>query len=283
MTSTIIDNRVPIEKTVEVIVKNDKGEEVKVIKRFQEYQITVKRNRKVDERKKWRKFGECESKTGLENTAYGDEQFLVLTRGAEVKEEEKDVVKCRICKKNHFTSKCPYKDALELSIQVIQYLQISTIILNQFLSFIFENKSIFSSSIIGTKIKNLGIIRSYYNNSTQPQKSEKEEKPISNKYIAPNLRGGYTGSAPSGSDVPSIMVSNLSQNATEKDLYELFGQFGPVSRVSIPKSMEGSSKGFAYVTYNHLDSAEKALKQLNGHRYDYLVLSLEFAKKKSLN
>ncbi|EAL67713.1 RNA-binding region RNP-1 domain-containing protein [Dictyostelium discoideum AX4] len=233
MTSTNIDNRVPIEKTIEVIVKNDKGEEVKVIKRYQEYQITVKRNRKVDERKKWKKFGECDNKTGLENTAYGDEQFLVLTRGAEVKEEEKDVVKCRICKKNHFTTKCPYKDALELT--------------------------------------------------TQPQKSEKEEKPISNKYIAPNLRGGYTGSAPSGSDVPSIMVSNLSQNATEKDLYELFGQFGPVSRVSIPKSMEGSSKGFAYVTYNHLDSAEKALKQLNGHRYDYLVLSLEFAKKKSLN
>ncbi|KAF2069177.1 hypothetical protein CYY_009500 [Polysphondylium violaceum] len=226
-----------VEKVSEVIVKNEKGEEIKITKRYQEYQVTVKRNRKADERKKWKKFGECADKTGLENTSYGDEQFLILSRKTESKEEEKDIVKCRICKKNHFTAKCPYKEALDLS----QKPQRAT-----------------AGGADGGEKKETG----------------------GSKYVLPSQRAGHVA-APSGNDIPSLMVSNLSDNANEADLRELFGSIGHVYKINIPKTLDGRPKGFAYVTYANLQDAEQAIKTLNGHRYDYLVLGVEFAKRKS--
>eukprot|EP01132_Coremiostelium_polycephalum_P006764 gene6764-8389_t len=227
-------SEVPEEKVTEVIVKNEKGEEVKVTKRFHEYQVVVKRNKRVDERKKWAKFSGVDDSNCLLNTSYGDEQFLKLSRNIESSEEIKDIVQCRNCKKNHFTAKCPYKDALELS-----------------------------------------------QKQTKSDREEKGGKDMQGgKYVVPSQRAGYQQIS---HDVPGLMVSNLSENATEQDLRDLFGQFGNVSKVNIPKTMAGKPKGYAYVTFNNLRDAEEAIKHLNGHRYDYLVLGVEFSRRRPIN
>ncbi|EGG24113.1 RNA-binding region RNP-1 domain-containing protein [Cavenderia fasciculata] len=224
---------VPQEKVQEVIVKNEKGEDVKIITTYREYQVLVMKNKKVDERKKWGKFGETNEANCLSNTSSGEEVFLTLSRNSVSEEEKKDVIQCRNCKRNHFTSKCPYKDALELSQKL--------------------------------------------------NKPEKEDRPDNlgggNRYVAPSQRVGYQAAA----EVPSLIVNNLSSNATEKDLRDLFLRFGYVGKVTIPKLNDGTPRGFAYVTYNELRCAEEAIKGLNGHRYDYLVLSVDFAKKKPMN
>ncbi|EFA79948.1 RNA-binding region RNP-1 domain-containing protein [Heterostelium album PN500] len=223
---------VPEEKVIEIFVKNDKGEDVKIIKTFREYQVPVKRNKRVDERRKWEKFGDCAGTNGMSNTSSGEEVFLTLSRNTVSEEEKKDVIVCRNCKRNHFTSKCPYYEAIKMT-------QMSM------------------------------------------NKPEKEEKVQENKYVLPSQRGGYSPASPI--EVPSLIVSNLSENANEKDLRELFGRFGMVQKVNVPKQNDGKPRGFAYVTYADLKSTEEAIKHLDGHRYDYLVLSVSIAQRRKNN
>ncbi|GAM23556.1 hypothetical protein SAMD00019534_067310 [Acytostelium subglobosum LB1] len=229
---------VPEEKVIEYIVKDDKGADVRVIKTFREYQVPVKRNKRVDERRKWEKFGDCVGQSGLSNTSSGEEVFLTLSRNMVSDEEKKETIVCRNCKKNHFTSKCPYKDALELTQR-----QIKT------------------------------------------DKDEKEGggggKTGDAKYVPPSQRAGYSPMAMT--EVPSLIVSNVSENATDRDLRDLFSQFGYVAKVNVPKDNDGRPRGFAYVTYNDIRAAEEAIKNLDGHRYDYLVLQVDFAKRRTNN
>ncbi|KYR00932.1 RNA-binding region RNP-1 domain-containing protein [Tieghemostelium lacteum] len=235
-----------VEKVSEVIVKNEKGEEVKITKRYRELQVVVKKNRKVDERRKWDKFGEYANQNPFANTSYGDEVFLTLARNTEAKEEKKDIVQCRICKKNHFTTKCPYKDAIDLTQK--------------------------SQKSAETEEKN---------------KQQQQQQSGGPRYVPPSQRssGGLGGSSSGmGGELPlSLMVSNLSENANEDDLRELFSRCGAVQKVNIPKNDAGKPRGYAYVTYYNIKDAEKAIKELKGHRYDYLVLSVEFAKRKTQN
>jgi len=65
---------------------------------------------------------------------------------------------------------------------------------------------------------------------------------------------------------------------TESDLHELFSYFGRISRVHIPKDKETmQSRGFGFVTYCRKTDAESAMKGLQGHGYDYMILNLEWA------
>jgi cold-inducible RNA-binding protein len=59
-------------------------------------------------------------------------------------------------------------------------------------------------------------------------------------------------------------VGNLSFQTTDRDLNDLFAQFGEVESVSIITDRDtGRSKGFGFVAMND-ESAEKAMSQLNG-------------------
>merc|ERR1719174_24138 len=80
-------------------------------------------------------------------------------------------------------------------------------------------------------------------------------------------------------DALTLRVTNLSEDVREGDLGELFGQFGRTQRIFLAKNPETKvSKGFAFITYHNKGDAEMAIKRLNGHGYDNLVLRVEWAK-----
>lgn len=100
-------------------------------------------------------------------------------------------------------------------------------------------------------------------------------------YVPPSIRKGEPQDSQSRQreENPTIRVSNLAEETSEKDLQDLFKPFGPVSRIYLAKDKNtGISKGFAYITYNRKDSAESALQTLHRYRYGHLILQVEWAK-----
>lgn len=111
-------------------------------------------------------------------------------------------------------------------------------------------------------------------------------------YVPPNLRGrpqsavtGLAALSSNASDENTLRVSNLSKNATEEDLRDLFERFGRVHRVYLPRidKVEGGRtfkepKGFAFIAFFRREEAENAMDRLQGHGYDHLILKIEWAK-----
>lgn len=94
----------------------------------------------------------------------------------------------------------------------------------------------------------------------------------SNRYVAPGRRGPVD-------DTSTIRVTSLSEETTENDLMALFRPFGPISRIYLAKDkITGESKGFAFINFINRDDAERAMNQLQGTGFDYLILNIEWAK-----
>jgi RNA-binding protein 7 len=68
----------------------------------------------------------------------------------------------------------------------------------------------------------------------------------------------------SDSDERTLYIAGISEKVTDKLLYELFFQAGPIERVSIPKEKDGKNKTFAFVTYKHLIAVPYALHIFSG-------------------
>ena len=79
-----------------------------------------------------------------------------------------------------------------------------------------------------------------------------------------------------------MYVGNLSFNATEEDLRDLFGTHGEVTEVFIPTDREsGRPRGFAFVTMESADSMNDAIEALNGNEYQGRALVVNEAKPQS--
>jgi len=65
--------------------------------------------------------------------------------------------------------------------------------------------------------------------------------------------------------IVTIYVGNLSFQATEEDLREVFAEYGKVSRVSLPTDREtGRKRGFAFVEMEDDAQEQKAIDELDG-------------------
>jgi len=249
-----------IRKTVEEYQKNDKGQTIKIIKKVRMYKSRVKINKSVEERKKWKKFGECSSAPrGTEPgiTSIGDEVFLDMVAGdQDDSKEKKEVVNlgivCRKCGKtgDHWTLKCPFPK---------------------------------STTPMGSAEE-----------PSNPSRGRSEQilgGTGDNKYVIPSMRrgGAPSGIAPTGSsddsrsrrdETATIRVTNLSEDTKESDLSELFRPFGQISRIYLAKDkITALSKGFAFINFVYRDDAAKAIEKLSGKfGYDHLILHLEWAK-----
>jgi len=66
----------------------------------------------------------------------------------------------------------------------------------------------------------------------------------------------------------NIYVGNISYNASEESLRELFEQFGSVNTVKvITDKFTGKPKGFAFVEMTSKEEGQQAISQLDGKEF----------------
>jgi RNA recognition motif-containing protein len=76
-----------------------------------------------------------------------------------------------------------------------------------------------------------------------------------------------------------LFVGNLSFNATQEQLQELFGAHGTVVEVDVIKDkFSGRPRGFAFVNMETKEAADAAVKALNGKDIDGRALTVNEAR-----
>lgn len=157
-------------------------------------------------------------------------------------------VVCRICKGDHFTARCPYKDTLP------------------------------PMDDIGASAGD--------DTGAGPDVGEATPSGAGgggSRYIAPHLRGkggagdklaGTGGNFRERDDLATLRVTNVSELAEEEDLRGMFERFGRVTRVYLAKDREtGKSKGYAFVSYAERTDAARACEKMDGRKLSSISLN----------
>jgi len=251
-------------KTVTEYTINDEGKKVKVISHYRIEKHRVAHSIAV--RKTWRKYGLSKNDKPGPNpatTITAEDVFMqFLSNKEEDKDESEDLkkklmdaqkgqVKCRLCKEDHWTKQCPYKDKL--------------------------------SPLVGINEdgENEGAAA-----PGGPPAAGAPGGGGPSKYVPPSMRndgkerkGESMMSSRGRDETATVRVTNLSENTREQDLQDLFRPFGDISRIFLAKDKNtGQSKGFAFINFRRREDAAKAIQVLNGYGYDHLILSVEWAK-----
>ncbi len=88
-----------------------------------------------------------------------------------------------------------------------------------------------------------------------------------------------TSGAYKGEEKMNIYVGNVSYDLTEKELEELFAEFGSVSAARIiTDRTTGRSKGFGFVEMDNKAEGEEAIKQLDGKEMNGRTLKVNEAR-----
>ncbi|XP_046845147.1 eukaryotic translation initiation factor 3 subunit G-like [Xenia sp. Carnegie-2017] len=253
-----------IKNGIKTITEFKRNEDDKIVKVVRTYRLeTLKVHKAIAKRKLWTKFGDSKMDKPGPNpatTMVAEDVFLVLTSNKEELNQQdddplrklqnqKNIVQCRICKGDHWTLKCPYKDTLEPLQQQLK-----------------EEENGGSGSGEGN------------NKATSFNQT-------GGKYVAPGRREGASGRGEMMStrnnreETATIRVTNLSEDTRESDLQDLFRPFGPISRIYLAKDkITNQSKGFAFINFIRRDDAAQAIKCVSGLGYDHLILNVEWAR-----
>ena len=225
-------------------------------------------------RKSWTKFGAEKGHTAgpqTDTTSVGENIKFNLIQGystlaarqaqeAAAAEEEAKLkaslggnssVKCRICKGDHYTARCPYKDTL--------------------------------------KPLDGGDADPAASAMDEVDAGAAAQQAATGKYVPMHMRAGAKatggggmggfGAGPTRDEFPTLRVTNLSEEAEEEDLKALFGRFGRVARVFLARDKETRRvKGFAFISFYDRLEADRACQGMNGFGYDNLILRVEFSK-----
>ncbi|KAG8927715.1 translation initiation factor eIF3 subunit g [Tulasnella sp. 419] len=244
-----------------IYTTNEEGKKVKITRRIKRTLVKATVDPVVAQRKTWAKFGaEKGAKPGPDRatTTVAENVVLKLMAGskAEPEPEQEDSLKkqldgkkiqCRLCKGPHFTTKCPYRDTLG----------------------------------------SLGVTDTPEDGIATPQNEPAAPAPSgsSGKYVPPSMRAGANragetmGRSSNRDDLPTLRVTNVSEDAYEDDLRDLFSKFGRVARVYIGKDREtGIGKGYAFVSFEDRAAAERALAKTDGLGYDNLILNVQWSQ-----
>ncbi|PAV20423.1 translation initiation factor eIF3g [Pyrrhoderma noxium] len=245
---------------------NDEGKKVKITKKIRRTLQKAVVEHAVAERKNWSKFGqERGNKPGPDRatTTVGENVSLKISAGNKSSEPEpspEDTIKaslakagagkvlCRMCKGDHFTARCPYKDSLA-GLESVTPAGLDT-----------------------------------------PPAGDEEAAPAgppSGKYVPPSMRAGAASRSGEAmgrpgmnrDDLPTLRVTNVSEDTTDQDLRDLFSNFGRVVRVYIGRDREtGQGKGYAFVSFEDRANAERAIQKVNGMGYDSLILNVGWSQ-----
>jgi RNA recognition motif-containing protein len=86
-------------------------------------------------------------------------------------------------------------------------------------------------------------------------------------------------SSPLSEKTVAIYVGNLSFQASEEDVKEIFGEYGTVVRVSLPMDREtGRKRGFAFVDLSSDTEEDAAIAELDGAEWLGRELKVNKAK-----
>lgn len=80
-----------------------------------------------------------------------------------------------------------------------------------------------------------------------------------------------------------ILIKNLPFEATKKDVQKLFGAFGSLKTVRVPKKFNSESRGFAFAEYVSTKEAEHAMSALQGTHLLGRRLVLQYAQADASN
>lgn len=76
-----------------------------------------------------------------------------------------------------------------------------------------------------------------------------------------------------------VRVTNLSERMVDADIHDLFGPCGRIKRVFLARDKKtNKAKGFAYVTFERKQDAERAVHALHKYAYDHVILNVELSK-----
>ncbi|KAF9491759.1 translation initiation factor eIF3g [Pleurotus eryngii] len=258
-----------VRTTVEYVT-NEKGKKVKITRRIKRtlQKSVVEHN--VAERKKWPKFGQEKGHPpgpDRATTTVGEELTLKLSAGnknaevdptpsqnmkTQLKAAGAGKVVCRLCSGDHFTAKCPYKDTLS-----------------------------------GLKSSDTGMDDDLPpSDNNAPPAPSGGASTSGGKYVPPSMRGAgrgageaMRGTGSNRDDLPTLRVTNVSEDTQENDLRDLFGNFGRVARVYVGRDRDtGAGKGFAFVSFEDRAVAQKAMEKVHGMGYDNLILSVQWSQ-----
>lgn len=96
-------------------------------------------------------------------------------------------------------------------------------------------------------------------------------------------KAGTKAPEPKSSKSNKILIKNLPFETTRKDVLELFGAYGSIKSVRVPKKFDKLARGFAFVEYTLLKEAENAMNQLEGVHLLGRRLVMQYAEKESDN
>lgn len=81
--------------------------------------------------------------------------------------------------------------------------------------------------------------------------------------------------------VSKIYVGNLNFRVTEEAIRNAFSGFGNITEVRMIRDREtGNFKGFAFLTFENPESAQKAIEGMNGKDLDGRALRVNLAEDK---
>lgn len=239
-------------KVIEYKTENDK--KYKVTNIFKIEKIRVPKT--VAERKEWRKFGDSSNDPSGVNSAttvVSDEvqmQFLSSREESEKMDANAapipsmNVIKCRFCKGDHWSAKCPHKDLL-------------------------QDKVSSEPAAKDVQLNNQGSSGAYKPPSMRAGASSSTTAGKKPDYMKSSMN----------KDDFTVRVSNLPEEASEADIQDLFKAFGKVMRVFLAKDKNKQiSRGFAFVTFANKDDAQRAIWGVNDYGYNHLILKVEWAK-----
>lgn len=96
-------------------------------------------------------------------------------------------------------------------------------------------------------------------------------------------KAGAKAAGAKSSKSNKIIIKNLPFETTRKDVLELFGAYGSIKSVRVPKKFDKLARGFAFVEYTLLKEAENAMNQLEGVHLLGRRLVMQYAEKESDN
>jgi RNA recognition motif-containing protein len=77
----------------------------------------------------------------------------------------------------------------------------------------------------------------------------------------------------------NIYVGNLDYRVNEKDLEDVFSEYGTISSAKvIMDKFNGRSKGFGFVEMENQDEANRAVKELDGATFENRRITVNEAK-----